>query len=226
MTALSTRDTVPAPFVVAPTNRFDGDDGDWSTFALSAGTPPQSFRFLPATIGQEIWLPSTLGCDGILKDFDDCGDLRGANAFQGKPSRGFDYTASKSFEVAGNGIFQLSTESYLYGTGNDMNAYYGYDNVSIAALQGYESAALDSQTIAAFPSGNFWLGNVGLGTQPSTFTSGGEGHPSILSSLSSSNFTTSLSYGYTAGQAYGRLIKQPDRTACSDYFCSFAASAW
>lgn len=193
--------TIAAPFVVSPSFRFDGDDGAWSTFDVQIGTPPQTLRILPATVGQEVWVPIPEGCAGIMSGVSDCGDLRGAN----DPSnRGFKYTDSSSWNQTG--IFQLAAEQYLYGTAD--SGLYALDTVILeSALDSEEKAILDGQTVAGIASSNFWLGSLGLGTSAGTFNAKGSSNPSLLVSMKEQNLTTSLSYSYTAGQAYGRSIR-------------------
>lgn len=192
--------TIAAPFIVSPSFRFDGDDGAWSTFDIEIGTPPQSLRILPATVGQEVWVPIPEGCAGIMSGVSDCGDLRGANDAS---SRGFKYTDSSSWNQTG--IFQLAAEQYLYGSAD--SGLYALDTFTLAsALDPNAEATLDSQTVAGIASPNFWLGSLGLGTSAGTFNAKGTSNPSLLVSMKDQNLTTSLSYGYTAGQAYGKCI--------------------
>ena len=145
--------TIAAPFVVSPSFRFDGDDGAWSTFDVQIGTPPQTLRILPATVGQEVWVPIPEGCAGIMSGVSDCGDLRGAN----DPSnRGFKYTDSSSWNQTG--IFQLAAEQYLYGTAD--SRLYALDTVILeSALDSEEKAILDGQTVAGIASSHYpqWM---------------------------------------------------------------------
>jgi len=188
--------TIAAPFVVLPSFRFDGDDGTWSTFDIQLGTPPQSFRILPATVGQEIWVPIPEGCAGIMSGVSNCGDLRGANAAS---SRGFKYMDSSTWNQTGP--FQLAAEQYLYGS--EDSGLYALDSVTLgSALDNDSEATAKGQTIAGIASANFWLGSIGLGTSAGTFTAKDSSVPSLLVSMKEQNLTTSLSFGYTAGQAY------------------------
>lgn len=196
--------TVPLPYVVAPTYRFDGDDGSWSTFSVTAGTPPQSFRVLPATIGEEIWLPVYQGCEGPLLGVSNCGDLRGVDDAS---NRGYLYNESDTWNQLAGDPYVLSTEQNLFGA---ITGWYGTDTVSVGTKSdAYAAPKLDKQTIAGIAQTDFWLGSLGLGTSPGKFGNGAS-IPSLLASMRAQNLTTSLSYGYTAGQSYGmkpRLLR-------------------
>lgn len=201
MSVASAQNPVPAPVIVAPTGRWDGDDGSWSTFALEAGTPPQSFRVLPATVAEEIWLPALVGCEGILSGVSACGDLRGINSFQGAPSRGYLYNTSNTWSQIGTGIFDLSNN--LFGDGDV--GLYGTDDVALGVLPGAEyGPVISDQIIAGIATEDFWLGSIGLGTSPGAFAGQSGSTPSLLVAMKNQNLTTSLSYGYTAGQSYGK----------------------
>ena len=47
---------------LTPSGNWDGNDGGWSTFAISVGTPAQIFRVLPSTNGLETWIPIADNC--------------------------------------------------------------------------------------------------------------------------------------------------------------------
>jgi hypothetical protein len=71
----------PEPYVVPPSDKFDGADGSWSTFTISVGTPGQDFRVLPSTKGGVTYVIAEEGClDGL--DPVDCPQLRGIEVFQ------------------------------------------------------------------------------------------------------------------------------------------------
>lgn len=129
-----------------------------------------------------------------------CGDLRGADDAS---KRGFKYTDSSSWNQTG--VFQLAAEQYLYGAADP--GLYALDTVTLdSALDSNADATLNGQTVAAISSMNFWLGSLGLGTSAGTFNTKGASNPSLLVAMKEQNLTTSLSYGYTAGQAYGRCF--------------------
>lgn len=192
----------PAPFSLSPSWSFDGDDGRWSTFSVSVGTPPQSFRVLPSTTGAETWIPISLGCEGILSNVANCGTLRGVNDFEGTASRGFETNASSTWDLIGT--YELATEQNLWGPSGNQGLY-GLDTITLEEYSSGKNADLTSQTVAGVTTANVWLGSLGLGTAPANFSIENENTPSLLDSMKSQNITPSLSYGYTAGASYGML---------------------
>lgn len=192
----------PKPFVFSSSGNFDGDDGQWSTFSISVGSPPQSFRILPSTTGAETWVPITLGCEGGLASVIDCGSLRGANDFNGRPSRGFDTSASSTWELIGT--YDLATEQNLWG-GSDNQGLYGLDTVALDSNSSGQDARLDSQTVAGVATAKVWIGSLGLGTSPAHFQIKHGNVPSLLTTMKNKHLIPSLSYGYTAGASYGEL---------------------
>ena len=197
---VSPRDiSVPAPYIVSPTNKFDGDDGSWATFFIEVGTPPQAFRVLPSTVGQDIWIPAPQGCMGPYTNLSDCGTLRGVQDFQNAPSRGFLSNDSSTWQFLGLDV--LTTETNLFGSNS---AIYGTDTVALSTLPGSTyGPQITDQTVGTYSTQDFWVGEIGLGTSDHVSTT----HPtpihSLLVSMKAQNLTASLSYGYTAGQAYG-----------------------
>lgn len=79
----------PTPFSWAPSGSFDGNDGSWSTFIIRVGTPPQTFRVLPSTVGLETWVPAPEDCALLNKSIQDCGALRGVDTFENQANGGF-----------------------------------------------------------------------------------------------------------------------------------------
>lgn len=193
----------PAPFSLLPSWSFDGDDGKWSTFSISVGTRPQSFRVLPSTTGAETWIPITLGCEGVLTNVANCGTLRGANDFEGSASRGFETNASSTWDLIGT--YDLVTEQNLWG-GSDNQGLYGLDTVTLEEYHSEKDAKLTSQTVAGVATAKVWLGSLGLGTAPAHFQIENGNIPSLLTSMKNRNIIPSLSYGYTAGAFYGRFV--------------------
>ncbi|TKA32929.1 hypothetical protein B0A50_01155 [Salinomyces thailandicus] len=190
----------PLPLELSPSWTFDGDDGSWSSFALTVGSPAQSFRVFPSTSGSEVWLPLPQGCQGILSGVGDCGDLRGVNAINGTASSGFQTNVSSTWDLIG--IYDLAAEQNLF---DNISGQYGLDRVSLELLtesNNNSSATVDAQTVAGFASGDLWLGSLGLGTAQANFTVQNENVPSLLETLKTQNLSTSLTVGYAAGAAY------------------------
>ena len=76
-------------FSLNPSGNWDGNDGGWSTFAISVGTPAQVFRVLPSINGLETWIPMADNCS---RSMGWCGNARGVEPFNGGFSK--PYTGS------------------------------------------------------------------------------------------------------------------------------------
>ena len=183
-----------APFTFQPSHSWDGNDGNWSTFVVRVGTPPQGFKILPSTSGHQTWVPVPLGCTS--SDPPDCGMLRGTLPSRGAPSNGF--LANQSSSWIENGIYDLGIDSHINLTGN---GDYGYDTVALG-LENTTGLSLTHQVVAGIATKDFYLGQWGLDPRPSNFTTYDDPIPSYLKDLVDSNLIPSLSYGYTAGARY------------------------
>jgi hypothetical protein len=183
--------TIPAPFVFSPSQEWDGNDGSWSTFIIRVGTPPQTFRVLPSTAGQETWIPVPEGC--LSTDPTNCGDLRGVYPFQGTQS-GFQANASSTWKTIG--LYDLILEETLNYTGNGL---YGFDTVGTMVDGG---VVLDKQVVAGIATKDFFLGVLGLGPKPSNFSNFEHPQASFMQSLQDQKKIPSRSFGYTAGAPY------------------------
>lgn len=184
------------PLSLAPSLLFDGNDGHWSTFNISVGTPPQYFRVLPSTVGQELWVPVPEGCTAVLPGVTDCGSLRGVDDFNGGASLGFQINASSTQDTIG--LYHLATPQNL--TDPSDAGFYALDTVGLTSNG--TTTALQNQIVAGIATPDFFLGEIGLGTRPGNFSVLSQSVPSLLVTLKAQNITPSLSYGYTAGGAY------------------------
>ncbi|KAF2280771.1 acid protease [Westerdykella ornata] len=203
--------TVPPPFVFAPSQAFDGNDGRWSTFIVRVGTPEQNFRVLPSIQGHEIFIPLPDGC--IETDPDNCGDLRGVYPFNGQKSTGFLTNASSSWKPIG--LYNLYLAQELNYTGNGL---YGFDTVGLM-LQNSGGLTLENQVVAGIATKDFYLGLFGLGPKPSNFSDWQYPQPSFMQTLKDKNRIPSLSFAYTAGAAY-RIPKLPGSLTLGGYDAS------
>jgi hypothetical protein len=83
--------------------------------------------------------------------------------------------------------------------GEDNRGLYGQDTVILS-----DGDKLPQQLVAGISTADFWFGVLGLGSQPSSFSVESTNITSFLTSMKNKNLAPSLSYGYTAGAAYGR----------------------
>lgn len=196
MMRLSRRATVvPAPFVAPTTQVFDGNDGQWSTFLVSIGSPGQSFRVLPSTAGTETWVPLPQGCQGSGRS--NCSEERGVDSFNGRASDGFNTDASDGWNDIG--LYSLDLESDLGYTGNGS---YGTDSVTLGSPTGSDTLSSNNSVVAGIADTDYFLGLFGLSARPSSFSNNANNSQSFLAQAASNNQIPSLSYGYTAGAVY------------------------
>ncbi|KAK5123026.1 hypothetical protein LTR85_003592 [Meristemomyces frigidus] len=192
--------TIAAPISWIPSSYWDGNDGLWNTFLVKVGTPPQEFRTLPSTAGQETWLPNPEGCTTAdPSDPGYCGYLRGTLPFNGVNSSGFENNQSSTWDLIG--LYTLDAQELELGYSG--NGLYGFDTVSL--IDGNTSDALFNQTmqvVASVPDLDFWLGVFGLGPKSINFTTFNDPIQNFMSDLLNSSQIPSLSWGYTAGAYY------------------------
>jgi len=198
----------PTPYVVPPTNRFDGNDGSWSTFYINVGYPTgQNFRVLISTASSLTWVVDPSGCTG--SDLDNCPELRGVENYGGAKSSG--YNSADSTNSSQLGLYGLKLNGGASGT--DFSTIYGNQYAGINASFYEDVVSLGEaspaslglvEILASVPSKEIFLGEFGLDIAPNNFGPGGEA--SFLSILANSSMSSisipSLSYGYTAGAVY------------------------
>lgn len=181
-----------APLVIPPTFRWAGNDGNWSTFQVNIGTPPQSFDVLPSTCNGETWVPLPHSCPSA---FTDCAASRGVRSTTYPMNQGFQSDQSDTWSQTG--IYGLVLEEALFGPKD--TGLYGLDGLSVGDDDGWD---LNDQTVAGIATPNFWLGSLGLSVQPSGFSVQDEPAEPMLSSLKTMNMTPSASYGLSVGASY------------------------
>ena len=189
------------PYVVPPSQQWEGNDGLWSTFVVRIGVPGQDFRVLPSTAGSETFIPLSGGC--LKTDPPTCQNSRGVEDVNGFPSTGFDVSQSTTWKEIG--IFTLELDTQL---GYNATGLIGADSVSLGTPQQSkafgEPLALEGQTVAGILSRKWLLGLLGLNTRPARFSTERPLVPSLLQSLRDRRLIPSLSYAYTAGASYRR----------------------
>jgi hypothetical protein len=181
----------------------EGNDGPWSTFAITAGTPGNVTRVLVSTAISNTWV-CTLRDFWIWADLPKvvlaqaCTDSSCANSRGGSL---FNENSSKTWDQVG--IFDLYYEELLNYTGNGL---YGLDTVSLGYQQS-NASTLTGQVVAGIIQDDFWLGYFGINPQPTNFTNFNHPIPSFFQTLKDQNKIPSLSYSYTAGAQYRKQFR-------------------
>jgi hypothetical protein len=188
------------PYVVPPTEKFDGNDGKWSTHYINVGSPGQNFRVLVSTSSGEAWIPVPEGCNS--DDPENCGDLRGAEAFNGESSNGFQANESSTWSTLG--IYSLDLEARLNYSGNGL---YGYDSLRLGTFQS-QGPTLTQELVTGVADKDYFLGHIGLSILNSSFSSSSDPVTPFLVNMKTSQQIPSISYGFTAG-AYYRKSPNP-----------------
>ena len=167
----------------------DGNDGSWSTFWISIGTPPQTVRLLPSTTGNAVWPVLSEGC--TQQDPSNCSEARGEI-----------YHPESSTSYSDIGLFELGLleESALGYSGNGS---FGYDDI-IMGMSSASSPTVTHQVVEGFATKDFYLGTIGLSPHPINISSFSNSTNSLLSSLKEQNSIPSLSWAYTAGASYAQ----------------------
>jgi hypothetical protein len=189
----------PAPISFAASQYFDGNDGQWSTFVVRAGTPEQSFRVLPSTVTSEVFLPLAGACKpNETLNIKDCAFSRGAEFYQGQTNNGFQANLSSTWHEIG--IYQVAAREEL---GYNASGLYGLDTLGLMVANS-GGPTLQSQTIGAVVNPRLWVGRLGMDVKPSNFSDFDSPQRSLITTLKEAGHIPSLSYGYTAGAYYSK----------------------
>jgi len=192
----ATASTIPEPYVVPPSQEFDGNDGSWSTFKVSIGTPGQDFRLLASTKSGETYAIVPEGCiEGV--DGTDCANLRGADVFQSSQSPGFQVNMSSSWSTLGQ--YSVDLEENLNYTAQGL---FGFDKISLGPAVDDASLSIDHQVVAGIADLDYYMGYIPLGVPDSSFSSLSQSIDSFLYQLRNTTKIPSLSFSYTAGAKY------------------------
>ncbi|KAI4177424.1 MAG: hypothetical protein LQ343_000405 [Gyalolechia ehrenbergii] len=185
-------DTEPPPIVVNPSGNFRGIDGNWSTFTIGVGTPPQLLELLPSTKVPETWVVLNEGCTG--DDPKNCSDTRGGV---------FNYDQSSTWSL--KDTYALASEANLGYTTNSDNGAYGWENLTLTSTDGIDATA-SHVVIAGIATKDFYLGSLGLAGRAITWEDSSSSLPSLMTSLKEQGKIQSQSYGYTAGASYSERL--------------------
>lgn len=177
---------VPAPLSIAPSQYWDGIDGQWSSFTQRLGTPEQLVRtFVSFSIYQNLAvLPQ--GCQGSANE-STCADARGWI---------FDPDDSSTFQEIG--IYDTWVGSDL---GYQTNAKYGFEAVGLGS-EAADGPTLANTTLGGMAAESYYLGFFGLSPEPTNFSTFGSPTTSYMVQLKEQGMIPSLSFSYTAGAHY------------------------
>ena len=198
--AVSATTIVPGPISIDTSERFEGNDGPWSTFALRVGTPAQDVRVLIAMASQETWVVSPGGC--AAGEPSNCPTLRGDT---------FNLNTSSTWlptkDIWDNtGIYVLTNEIGNY-LGNNSTGEYGFDTVGLSWSG--TGPTLNHTIVASFIDTRYYLGEFGISPRSTNFTVTNDNssalddpQPSYLSLLKQNKYIPSVSWGYQTGSYY------------------------
>ncbi|OJD33749.1 acid protease [Diplodia corticola] len=184
------------PISLQPTQYWDGNDGPWSTFAFTIGTPAQTLHLLPATGQSALWPILPEGCLNDDRPTDTCQDARGSV-----------FLINESSTWVEEGIYSLSTlwvEQSL-GVGQDARGHYGFDTVGLS-WPSFGLPSLDNQVVGGIADKTIYEGTFPLSPRPVNFTDLNNPHATVLQTLVNQSMIPSTSWSYTAG-SYNRVPK-------------------
>ncbi|MCJ1384348.1 hypothetical protein MMC17_007464 [Xylographa soralifera] len=167
------------------TTSSDGNDGPWSSFALSVGTPPQTVHVLISTTAPQPWVVVPAGC--TQEDPQSCGSSRGGLFYSNE---------STTWDDAG--LYALDTELNL---GYNGNGDFGFDTITLG-YPGSGVPVVEHQILAGIAAKDFYIATWGIAPRPTNLTELWNSTESLISTLKRSHQIPSLSYGYTAGAKY------------------------
>ena len=183
------------PIVVPPSGKFDGNDGQWSSFLINIGGDGngqggQNFRVLPSTFSAVTMVPrESKWCN------ETCSQQRGVEIFQSQQAPGFKMSSQTWREY---NVYGIPVPKWWSGT-KSLDALWGEDNVGLGS-NSRESEILESQWVVVSDIQDLFMGSFGLAA--GAVDPGNRPKNPFLRNLAASNTTPSTSYGYTAGAIY------------------------
>ncbi|KAI9707064.1 MAG: hypothetical protein M1836_000024 [Candelina mexicana] len=182
-------ETLPAAIVVPPSQSWEGNDGQWSTFTFRVGNPPQNVNLLPSTASWQTWVVLPLGCPARYA-VSNCTSSRGGI---------FDNSSSTTW--VDKGIYKLILEAVEFNPSLNTSANFGFDTLGIGPRSS-EGLSVDHQIFGAFATDIYYLGIFGLNPKPTNYSGFDNPIPSFLTNLKEKGSLPSISFGYTAGASY------------------------
>lgn len=184
---------------LSPSQRWLGNDGNWSSFAINVGTPPKTLFVLPSTSGRSTWVVLPQGCGA--QDPGNCNTSRGEV---------FDPNLSSTWSRIGasDEYFELNfgPEAPLSPLLPPNLNYSGAAEVGNDTLgfgtNSDEAPILNNQLIVGYATKVPYVGQLGLSWANETVDSYQKPGASVLGALRRMNAVSSQYWGYTAGAIY------------------------
>jgi hypothetical protein len=150
------------------------------------GNPQQVVRVFVSTSG--VYVVTILaGACNATASVQDC-----ANA------RGLTFNPSNSTTWKDQGPFELDQQNNL---GIAINGDFGLEQVGLGIVND-ANLTFPGQVVSGIIADNFYVGSLGLGTQPTNFSTFADPKTSLLTTLRDRGAIPSLSWSYTAGAEY------------------------
>jgi hypothetical protein len=211
-------------FSVQPSLKFDVQDGNWSTFAITVGNSgssgPQTFRVVVSTLSYDLWLFTPDSCVVTNPDAPtpptDCAYVRGVGYYNGAQSLGYEGNRSNTgtggsrMEPIDLGNLNLDPMATLNGTAvGDI----WEDSFTMSSSTAPTTTRNASVPIFAIddPFSLYSLCSIGIGVGVREIDN--VNWNSTVSSMAAAGSIPSRSWGYTAG-AYYRKYSSP----CSCFY--------
>jgi len=205
----------PAAFPVQPSRQFQGNDGSWSTFLISAGSPAQQFSALVSTSSLGTWLVGPAACssssDPTVAQHSDCFTSRGSKA-----NKGWQSADSKTYKALGTYVLELNNDLPLAttfgsspvgvnytGAVYNSNATLGQDTVALLSNDNTGSPiTANNSLIYGVVDQSFWLSTFGIGHGTTQLGQDTSKFASLLDIYANQSAIPSRTWGYTAGAFY------------------------
>lgn len=194
----SRANSIPRPYQFPATGKFEGNDGQWSTFRINVGDngtgQGQDFRVLISTSSFATILPQQASWCSTSE----CASARGIEVFQSYQPLGFESEKVENWKEVGQFNIPSALDIPRWPDDNP-NGTYGQASVGLG-ITSSNSDVLDKQIVIETRSQNYFMGSFGLASLPARI---GEGLESpFLVNYENTSIIPSVSYGYTAGAYY------------------------
>ncbi|KAL0262431.1 hypothetical protein SLS55_001399 [Diplodia seriata] len=187
----------PTPYAAIRSEKWDGIDGNWSSFRISIGDPGQNFRVLVSTRGAAAWVPVPDGCQG---DDATCPSSRGVELFDSSPSQGFVGNRSNAWTLIN--YFSNNLEKNLEL--KDSGGMDGYDAIQFGFTEDTGAVKVNQSLVVGVIDTDYWLGLLGMSNAQVNLDENDK-PPSLIQVLNDTGTIPSQSYGHTAGAHYQDL---------------------